>query len=116
VELRSVKPHEGGWLREHRGTTLAYIDEMRVVEPRLLVLEQMLSIKALTLAAGEAELYRKVQTDLSGNELMITENVSGGKFIGGLQQGEPMTFWGTARWVVIGLLVVYWISRFAAGG
>ena len=116
VELRTVKPHEGGWLREHRGTTLAYVDEMRVVEPRLLVLEQMLSIKALTLPAAEAELYRKVQTDLSGNELMITESLSGGQFVGGLQKGEQMTFWGTARWVLIGLLIIYWVSRFAAGG
>lgn len=115
VELRSVKPHEGGWLREHRGTNLAYVDEMRVVEPRLLVLEQMLSIKALTLPAGEAELYRKVQTDLSGNELMITETLSGGKFVGGLKQGENLSFWGVARWVVIGLLAVYWIARFASG-
>lgn len=88
VEVRTAKPHEGGWLREHRASTLRHSDEMRVVNQRHLVIEQMVEIKAMTLPAEEAESYRKIHANLGNNELVITES--------DLREGEkidPFMFW-----------------------
>lgn len=105
VEVRTAKKHEGGWQRDQRGSTLRHSDDMRVVDSRQLVIEQVLEIKALTLPAKEAEVYRNVVANIGKNELVITES--------DLKAGQPVSFWSVARWVLIALFVIYWLGRFA---
>lgn len=100
VEVRTMKPHEGGWMRDQRGSTLLHSDEMKVKDGgKLLVIEQVLDIKALTLPAKEAEAYRKVVANLSNNELVVTET--------DLKAGKG----GNWSMIAIGLLAagfIYW--------
>jgi hypothetical protein len=103
VTVRTAKPHEGGWLREHRATNLRHSDEMRLANPRQMLIDQVLEIKALTLPAREAESYRKIQTNLNNNELVVTET--------DLEPGQAPSFWTVLRWIVLAGLALYWLVR-----
>jgi hypothetical protein len=104
VEVRTMKSHEGGWLREQRASTLAHSDEMKVKDGgKLLVIEQSLDIKALTLPAKEAEAYRKVVANLSNNELVVTET--------DLKAGNKISVWTLIGWLAAGAFILYSFVR-----
>lgn len=105
VEVRTAGSHEGGWLREHRASTLRHSDEMRFINPRHLIIEQMLEIKALALPAKEAESYRKIQTNMGANELVITET--------DLAPGEEPSIWVVLGFLtlILGGLILVWLTR-----
>ncbi|UPT62330.1 MAG: hypothetical protein M0D54_18500 [Hyphomonadaceae bacterium JAD_PAG50586_4] len=100
-----MKSHEGGWLREQRASTLAHSDEMKVKDGgKLLVIEQSLDIKALTLPAKEAEAYRKVVANMSNNELVVTET--------DLKAGNKISVWTLIGWLIAGAIVLFaFVSR-----
>jgi hypothetical protein len=83
---------------------------MKVITPRHLRIEQMLAVSALALPAGEADAYRKIQTDLGNSELVVTETVSGGKFVGPLQAAEggmrAESFWTLVTICVIAAALI----------
>ena len=116
VDVKSKGSHSGGWMRGHAvGETLRWSDQMRVVSSDYLVVEQTLTIGALTLPASEAETYRKIEQDLGSNDLVITETVGKkGKFVDSAGGGEQMGVWDALRWGVLIVLALYWIMRLLA--
>jgi hypothetical protein len=111
VDVHTAIGVSGGWSRRHDGSTMSLSDEMKAIAARHLRIDQVLEIRALTLPPEEAETYRKIQTDLTGNDLALTENVSGGKFVGDYEPTEqmnPVVFWTV---VVICVLVIALLSR-----
>lgn len=115
VDVHAALDLSGGWSRSYDGSTLTYRDEMKPVTPRHLVIEQTLEIKALTLAGEEAETYRRVQEDLTGNDLSITETVEKGKFVSKAKQEGARGLWDVLRWAPLALVIIYWLSQLATG-
>ncbi len=113
VDVKTEGDHTGGWMRGHAaGEELKWTDQMRVVSPNYLVVEQTLEIGALTLPASEAETYRKIEQDLGSNDLVITETVGAkGKFVDKPKSGAAPSFWGIVRWGVLAVFALYWIVR-----
>jgi hypothetical protein len=114
VDVKTETDHSGGWMRGNRaGDALSWADQMRVVSPNYLVIEQTLVIGALTLPASEAHTYRQVETDLGGNDLIISETVGkDGKFVKrGTMAGDAPSAWDIVRWVLIGLFALFWLVR-----
>jgi hypothetical protein len=118
VDVKTDAGHTGGWTRGNRaGEALSWSDEMRVVSPNYLVIEQTLMIGSLTLPASEAETYRKVETDLGGNDLIISETVGkNGKFLNQGAAGESPSAWDVIRWMLLALFALFWIVRLFGAG
>lgn len=113
VEVRTGTAHQGSWLHQFRGDTIALRDEMRMLDSRHLIIEQSLELKALTLEAREAETYRKIVDKLTNNDLMLTETESGGQFVGPRTEGTPLSGWSAARYIWLGLVLVGFLARCA---
>jgi hypothetical protein len=113
VEVRTGAAHQGSWLHQFRGGAIAFRDEMRMLDPRHLIIEQSLDLNALMLEAREADTYRKIVEKLNNNDLMLTETESGGNFVGPLREGERMSGWSVARYIWIGLVLVGFLARCA---
>jgi transglutaminase-like putative cysteine protease len=110
VDVRTSSSHSGGWEHRANGSTLTFRDEMRVVSPQYLVIEQSLEIRSMVLPASEAETYRNVIAKLEGNDLVLMETVKDGKFVA--HKNEKATgFWDVARWIILALIGLYWIGR-----
>lgn len=118
VDVKTVTEHQGGWMRGHRaGEALSWADQMRVVSPNYLVIEQTLVIGSMVLAPGEAETYRNIERDLGSNDLVISETVNKkNKFLKGGKSQRETSAWDVVRWVLLVLLAIYWIGRILAGG
>ncbi|MGQ0532978.1 MAG: hypothetical protein ACT4OF_09865 [Caulobacteraceae bacterium] len=114
VDVRTSSSHSGGWEHHVTGSTIEFRDEMRVVSPQFLVLEQSLEIRNMVLPGSEAQVYRKVFEKMEGNELVLTENVKDGKFIGPKAE-KKTSFWDVLRWAILALIGIYWLSRLVAG-
>lgn len=112
VDVKSQGNHSGGWSRSHAaGAALRWNDEMRVVTPDYLVLEQSLEIGALTLPASEAETYRRIEHDLDSNDLVIVETVQNGRFVKKPEAGKPPSLWEVVLWTAMAGFALYWIVR-----
>jgi transglutaminase-like putative cysteine protease len=92
VDVRSSTTQSGGWDHRIEGSTLGFRDEMRVVSPQYLVLEQTLEIRSMLLPASESHVYRKVFERMEGNELVLTEHAPGGKASSKTAM-NPFVFW-----------------------
>jgi hypothetical protein len=116
VDVKSEGNHSGGWMRGHKaGDALSWSDQMRVVSPNYLVVEQTLVIGALTLPGSEAETYRKIEQDLGSNDLVITETVGKkGKFVEKSNGGGGASVWDALRWGALIVFGLYWVSRLLA--
>jgi transglutaminase-like putative cysteine protease len=110
VDVRSSTSHSGGWDHRIAGSTLLFRDEMRVVSPQYLVIEQTLEISNMVLPASESETYRNVVAKLDSNELMLTETVKNGKFVKQKAQKQN-SVWDALRWIVLILIAIYWLGR-----
>lgn len=110
VDVRSSTSHAGGWDHRIDGSTLAFRDELRVISPQYLVLEQSLEIRGMLLPATEADAYRRVVSKLESNELVLTEMAKDGKFVAAKAE-KKFGFWDTLRWIVLGLLAIYWMTQ-----
>jgi hypothetical protein len=114
IEVRSAMKHTGGWNKRHDSEALTFRDEMRVLNPHNIVVEQALHIRALTLPAKDSEIYRKVEQDMTGNDLALTETVGKrGKFVQSAEQAGDGGVWDFLRWIPLALLIIYWLSRLA---
>lgn len=110
VDLRCATAHSGGWDHRVAGSTLLFRDEMRVVSPQYLVLEQTLEIQNMVLPANESDSYRTVFSKLEGNELVLTEQVKNGKFI--VQKAHKESgAWQSLLWIGLALLGVYALGQ-----
>lgn len=117
VEIETIAGlNANGWAKSFDGTTLTFKNDLKKTGAKTFVLDQALEIKELTLPGGEAEMYRRIQTELSGNEVTISESASGGKFVGDLQEAEQMN--PVMFWVAVALagLVLTLILRYASSG
>jgi len=115
VDIRhTVDTSGGGWDRRFEGSTIRSRNEMRLIDRRWIVLEQDLAVQALTLPAAEADIYRKVQADLSNSEVVIAETVERGKFVGSRGRPQTVGWWTTTRWILVVLWLIWIVSRIAA--
>lgn len=112
VDVHMASPHAGGWDHRIAGSTLLFRDEMRVVSPQYLVIEQTLEISSMVLPANEAEVYRNVVSKMDSNDLLLSEAVKKGKFVVAKQQ-KGTSFVDTLRWILLILVAIYWIGRIA---
>lgn len=111
VDVRTAMKHDGGWSRRWGNSDLSFSDELRTINARWLVLEQILVVGRLTLPPGDAEPYRQVSGGLNQNELVITEVLRGKKFTNRGQGGGDD--WGWARWLWIIIVALALLARYA---
>jgi hypothetical protein len=105
VEVRTATTHQGGWRHSIAGSAIQFTDEMRIIDPHFLVMDQSLDLKALALPASEAETYRRIVQKLETNELLLIEKARNGKFIKASNQRESALS-GAAFWFVIAIALL----------
>lgn len=103
------------WRRTVSGSTLDLATELRVLSKKRFELTQTLDIRAWTLPAPEAQIYRDVISELEKSDLELLRAVKNGKFQRNIKNGG-FGFWSLLRWLAIGLLVAYWLSLVLAPG
>jgi hypothetical protein len=86
--------------------------ELKALSKKKFELTQTLEVRAWTLPAGEAQVYRDVITELEKSDLELVRAVKGGRFTRDLKDGVSFGFWDLVRWLIVGALVAYFIWRF----
>jgi transglutaminase-like putative cysteine protease len=115
VDVRTETNHDGGWMRGQAKGALSWSDQLRTVSTQYLVLEQSLEIKGFTLDAADAEVYRKVEKDISTNDLVLAETVQDGLFTGRGELPKENTAWETVRWILMALVAIWIVARWLGG-
>jgi transglutaminase-like putative cysteine protease len=117
VEVHTPMPHSGNWERRSGLRLLSFSDELRLLTPHHLALDQTLVIGGLALPASDAETYRQVVDGLDKNDLVVVETLRGKKFTasGGSGRGDA-SFWEVARWIWVVVIVLAVLARCAVPG
>lgn len=95
-----------GWLRAEECATISFKSELTKPSRTSVALEQTLDIRGFTVAPGDTACYRKIQSELANSDLVISDRMSGGKFVGELNPGESGDFWSYVRWI----LIIGWLA------
>jgi transglutaminase-like putative cysteine protease len=115
VEIETAVPMRvTPWRRTVSGSALNFEAEMRVIGKKKFELTQTLDVRAWTLPANEAQVYRDVVAELEKSDLDLMRAVKGGKFVRDIKAASRFGFWDMIRWAIVGALIVYLLSRFAA--
>jgi Domain of Unknown Function with PDB structure (DUF3857)/Transglutaminase-like superfamily len=114
VEIESVTPHASpGWDISIETPTLVYKNLLRKETPHLLVLEQELDIRAMTMPATDSEKYRAVAAHLEKGDLQIVEMVNKKGEFAVMTDKEAERSYGWIWWAIwIGLFVAHAIYRY----
>jgi transglutaminase-like putative cysteine protease len=113
VEIETAVPLKvTPWRRTVSGTNIMFDTELKALSKKKFELTQTLEVRAWTLPAGEAQVYRDVITELEKSDLELVRAVKGGRFTRGLKDGVSFGFWDLVRWLIVGALVAYFIWRF----
>jgi hypothetical protein len=117
VEIETATPMPvTTWRRTVSGSALSFDTELRALSKKKFELLQTLEVRAWTLPADEAHVYRDVVAELDKSDLELIRAVKRGKFVRDIKSGNTFGFWDFMRWAVVGALAVYWIWRFAGAG
>lgn len=112
VEIETAVPLEiTAWRREIVGSAIGFVTELIALSNKRFVLTQALDVRAWTLPAQEAPIYRDVISELEKSDLELFRTVRNGKFVRRGDGGSNL--WGAIRWTLIGAFIVYWIWRFS---
>jgi hypothetical protein len=95
-----------GWLRSEECANISFKSELTKPSRNSVALEQTLDIRGFTVAASDTASYRKIQSELANSDLVISDRMSGGKFVGELNPGESGDFWSYVRWI----LIIGWLA------
>jgi hypothetical protein len=116
VEIETAKPMPvTPWRRSVSGSALSFDTEVRVLTKKKFELVQTLDVRAWTLPASEAQVYRDVIAELEKSDLDLMRAVRNGKFTREIKSANQSGFWGFLSWAIIGALVLYWLWRTGAG-
>jgi len=111
VEIQTAAPWRiNPWKRRIEGSAISFETELRSITNKHFELKQTLDVKAWTLPAEEAQVYRDVIAELDKSDLELVSTLQNGRFEGALAEGEemnPFLFWAViaAAGVVVTLLV-----------
>lgn len=115
VEIETAVPMKvTPWRRSVSGSAISFDTELKALSKKKFELTQTLEVRAWSLPASEAQVYRDVVAELEKSDLEMVRAVKNGKFTRDARNGGMGVF-DFLRWLVVGLVVAYWISRFAAG-
>lgn len=117
VEIETAAPlNASPWRRTVSGSAISFDAEFKVLSKKRFELTQTLDVRAWTLPAHEAQVYRDVVSELEKSDLELVRAVKGGKFTRDLKGGSGFGVWDFIRWASIGALIVYWVWRFGGIG
>jgi hypothetical protein len=115
VEIQTTVPWTvTPWTQEIEASALSYKAGVRKISEHLFELTQDLDVRAWTLPPEEAEKYREIVTQLELSDIRIENQVSGGKFVGALKQGESTSLWTVIRWMIAAGLIISALVRWGS--
>ncbi len=110
VEIQTVKPWRiNPWKRKIEGSTLSFETELRAITKKKFELTQTLDIRAWTLPAEEAQVYRDVVGELEKSDLELVSAIRNGRFVKG--SGGESTAFDTLRWILLIVIALYFLGR-----
>lgn len=114
VEIKTAAPWRiTPWRRSIEGSTLSYETELKAINDRHMEMTQTLDIRAWTLPAEEAQVYRDVIAELDKSDLELASALKNGKFAKRSGAQDWLTPWDAVRVLVIAGLAGYWFARYA---
>ncbi|MEJ0059297.1 MAG: DUF3857 domain-containing protein [Terricaulis sp.] len=115
VEVQTAVPWTvTPWKRRINASVLTYEAELRQTSTHMFEMTHSLDIRAWTLPAEEAEKYREIVAQLEMSDLRLANQVSGGKFVGSLKEGESTSLWTLIRWLIPAGLIIAALVRYGA--
>ena len=113
VEIETAVPMKvSPWRRSVAGSAISFEAELKALSRKRFELTQTLEVRAWTLPASEAQIYRDVVAELDKSDLDLMRAVRNGKFTRDLKGRASFGFWDVARWAVVAALAAYFIWRF----
>jgi len=104
------------WRRAVAGSNISFEAELHVLSRKKYELTQTLDIRAWTLPASEAQVYREIVAELEKSDIELVRGVKGGKFVRNGQGGGAFGVWDAIRWLLIAALIGYWLWRYFGPG
>jgi hypothetical protein len=98
------------WRRSVAGSTIGFEVELRVISTKRFELLQTLDIRAWTLPAPEAQIYRDIVAELEKSDIELMRVVKGAKFA--RDKGLGPNWWVVLGWIALGAAIAYLLARF----
>ncbi|MES1197484.1 MAG: DUF3857 domain-containing protein [Pseudomonadota bacterium] len=114
VDVKTATRHNGAWSRRTYAEAMTFTDDLRVIEPRWLVLEQILEIRKSVLPAAYAGTYAQAVQQMNNNELAIALEVAGEKFKDGGRKSGGLGAVNTVRLIILAFVVLSAVARCVA--
>jgi Domain of Unknown Function with PDB structure (DUF3857) len=109
VEIATAIPWRNNPFHKRvEGSVLAIESQFKQLTQQLFELSQTLEIKAWTLPAGEAQVYRDVVAELELSDVRFEDDVAQGKFKGPLKPAESGDWWWWLRIAILAAAAIAW--------